>query len=219
MARIVFDLDGTLIDSAPDIHAGANALLMAEGSEPITLAEARGFVGQGAAAFIEKVRHARGIAESEQARLLAAFVQSYATLITRTRVYPGVLEALERLRDDGHRLGICTNKPLVPCNAVLAHLGLERLFEVVLAGDSLPTHKPDPAPLHAAFAALGEGPQIFVGDGEVDAETARRAKVPFLLYTEGYRKAEVASLPHAAAFSDHGALVGLVEKFGVETAG
>ncbi|QDC10750.1 phosphoglycolate phosphatase [Oceanicola sp. D3] len=218
MARIVFDLDGTLIDSAPDIHAGANVLLEAEGVEPITLADTHSFIGQGASVFIEKVRRARGIAESEHARMLAAFVASYETLVTRTKVYPGVVAALEALRAGGHSLGICTNKPLVPCKAVLAHLDLTRFFATILGGDSLPTHKPDPAPLEAAFAALGEGPAIYVGDSEVDAETARRAGVPFLLFTEGYRKAEVAALPHRAAFSDYTKLAGLVRKLEAEAA-
>ncbi|MBS8226394.1 phosphoglycolate phosphatase [Vannielia litorea] len=212
MARIVFDLDGTLIDSAPDIHAGANQLLEAEGAEPITLADTRSFIGQGASVFIEKMRAARGIPDSEHARLLAAFVALYETLVTRTEIYPGVVAALEALAAEGHSLGICTNKPLVPCKAVLNHLDLTRFFGVILGGDSLPTHKPDPAPLEAAFAALGDGPEIYVGDSEVDAETARRACVPFLLFTEGYRKTEVEALPHTAAFSDFADLGALVRR-------
>ena len=218
MARIVFDLDGTLIDSAPDIHAGANQLLAAEGAEPITLAQARSFIGQGASVFIEKMRHARAIPDSEHARLLKAFVASYETLVTRTEIYPGVVPALEGLSAAGHSLGICTNKPLVPCRAVLAHLDLTRFFGVILGGDSLPTHKPDPAPLEAAFTALGEGPAIYVGDSEVDAETARRAMVPFLLYTEGYRKTEVQALPHSAAFSHFADLADLVDRMVAEAA-
>jgi len=112
----------------------------------------------------------------------------------------------------GHALGVCTNKPAEPARAVLAHLGLLDRFAVVVGGDSLPVTKPDPAPLRAALEALPPGAAVFVGDSEVDAETARAAGVPFLLFTEGYRKSPISALPHAAAFAHWGALPGLVAR-------
>lgn len=210
MARIVFDLDGTLIDSAPDIHGIANALLAAEGAAPITLAEARDFIGNGAAVFVQKMCAARGIPEAEQPRLLADFVARYDDAVTLTVIYPGVAGALDRLRGEGHRLGVCTNKPIRPTRAVLDHMGLARQFETLWGGDSLAVHKPDPAPLHAAFDALGSGAQIYVGDSEVDAETARRAGVPFLFFTEGYRKTEIEQIEHHARFTHFDQLPDLV---------
>jgi 2-phosphoglycolate phosphatase, prokaryotic len=210
MARIVFDLDGTLIDSAPDIHGIANALLDAEGLPPITLDQTRSFVGSGAAAFIARLRAARGLPETDQPRLLQDFLSRYDGAVHLTHPYPGAAAALDALAGAGHRLGLCTNKPASPARAVLRHLALEDRFDVLIGGDSLPVRKPDPHPLHAAFAALGEGPCLFVGDSEIDAETAQRAGVPLLLFTEGYRKTPVDRLPHARAFDDFRALPDLV---------
>ena len=209
-ARIVFDLDGTLIDSAPDIRAGANGILAEEGAEPLTPEEARSFIGSGAAVFVERMRRARGIPDSEQARLLATFIARYEGFVGLTTVYPGVPQALAALRAGGHRLGLCTNKPIRPTHAVLGHFGLDGFFGTVWGGDSLPQRKPDPAPLLAAFAALGDGSAVYVGDSEVDAETAERAGVPFLLFTEGYRRTAAADLRHSAMFDDFAALPGLV---------
>ncbi len=218
MARIVFDLDGTLIDSAPDIQGIANSLMKAEGQDPITLAQTRDFVGNGVAVFVQKMRAARGIPETEQERLLAEFVSKYHGATALTETYPGVLRTLKALVAAGHALGVCTNKPLVATNAVLTHLSLDRYFDTVIGGDSLPQSKPDPTPLRAAFDALGAGPMIYVGDSGVDAEAALRARVPFLLFTEGYRKDAVAELPHAQAFSHFDALPRLVRSLLATTA-
>ncbi len=211
MARIVFDLDGTLIDSAPDIHGIANALLLVEGHEPLSLAQARDFIGNGANVFVQKMRIARGIDETEQDRLLASFIDRYDDAVDLTVTYPGVETALKALHGKGYSLGICTNKPVRPTKAVLNHLGLAHYFSTVWGGDSLPVHKPDPTPLNAAFDALPAGAELFVGDSDVDAETAQRAMVPFLLFTEGYRKSPVDDLPHTASFSQFGQLPDLVE--------
>ncbi|AZV77076.1 phosphoglycolate phosphatase [Parasedimentitalea marina] len=212
MARIVFDLDGTLIDSAPDIHGIANEVLEQEGHEGLSLAQTHDFIGNGAAVFVTKMRGARGIDECEQARLLADFIARYDNAVGLTLPYPGVLAALDALKAGGHTLGICTNKPIRPCRLVLEHLGMDHYFDTMWGGDSLPVHKPDPAPLHAAFAALGEGPQLYVGDSDVDAETGHRAGVPFLLFTEGYRKCAVEDLHHAVAFDDFADLPRLVQE-------
>ena len=211
MTAVVFDLDGTLIDSAPDIHAIANRVLAQVGAAPISLDQARSFVGNGAAVFVARMRAACGIADSEQARLHRAFLDIYDDAVDLTRPYPDVPEVLEKLHGAGLRLGICTNKPLRPAQMVLRHLQLDRFFEVVIGGDSLPVQKPDPAPLHTTFDALGSGARIYVGDSEVDAETARRAQLPFLLFTEGYRRTPAADLPAAARFSSFGNLPGLIE--------
>ena len=211
MARIVFDLDGTLIDSAREIQFVANSLLADRGLEPLTLPETISFIGNGAGVLLQKMSAARGIAASEHASLLDTFEERYSKSAGMTEVYPNVRAALTTLLDKRHRLGICTNKPIVPTQVVLDHLELTPLFEKVLGGNSLPQRKPDPAPLRAVFDALGDGPEIYVGDSDVDAETARRADVPFLLFTEGYCKVPHAELPHAALFSDFAALPGLID--------
>ncbi|MGI3185093.1 phosphoglycolate phosphatase [Nioella aestuarii] len=210
-ARIVFDLDGTLIDSAPDIHAIANEVLALEGYDPITLQDTRRFVGNGAVVFVARMRGARNVPEAAQERMYTAFIERYDRAVGRTHRYPDVTETLQALRAAGHRLGLCTNKPIGPARAVLAHLDLDGFFETVIGGDSLIVKKPDPAPLEAAFDALGDGPRIYVGDSEVDAETAERLGVPFLLFTEGYRKTPAEKLPHHAGFDDYTLLAGLVD--------
>jgi phosphoglycolate phosphatase len=211
MVAVVFDLDGTLIDSAPDIHAIGNRVLEQVGAPPITLDETRGFVGGGAAVFVARMRAARDIAESEQTRLLAAFLDLYEGAVDLTRPYPDVPEVLESLRSAGVRLGICTNKPLRPAQMVLRHLRLDGYFDIVIGGDSLPMQKPDPSPLHATFDALRTVTRLYVGDSEVDAETARRAEVPFLLFTEGYRRTPAADLPAVANFGAYADLPGLID--------
>jgi phosphoglycolate phosphatase len=215
---IVFDLDGTLLDSAPDICAVANAVLAEEGAPPLSLEEARGFVGAGASIFVERMRAARGLSDADHDRLLARFLAGYEDAVAHTRPYPGVEDALAVLAARGHAMGVCTNKPIGPAHSVLAHFGLAQRFAAVLGGDSLPERKPDPAPLRAVVEALGGGAALFVGDSEIDAETAARAGLPFLLFTRGYRKAPVESLPHAAAFDDFAALPGLVEGLVARTA-
>lgn len=210
MARIVFDLDGTLIDSAPDIRGIANAILEREGKEPISLPQARDFIGNGASVFVRKMREAQGIPDSDHDRILKDFTDAYVTAVDLTVPYPGVEAALVALKQAGHVLGICTNKPIVPTRAVIKHVGLEQYFDVMIGGDSLPVHKPDPAPLHKTFAHLGEGKVIYVGDSDVDAETAKRAIVPFLLFTEGYLKVPVDSLTYEKTFNDFALLPDLV---------
>jgi phosphoglycolate phosphatase len=208
--RIVFDLDGTLIDSAPDIQGIANAVLDEAGAEPISLQETRGFIGEGIQTFVARMRAARGIPDSEQARLLDKVVALYDDAVTLTVTYPGVVEALEELSGK-HRLGVCTNKLYRPCMSVLKHLGIDGFFGSVWGGDNALGRKPDPAPLLGVFGELGEGPCLYVGDSEIDAETASRAGVPFALFTEGYRKSPVDMIRHEYAFDDFAKLGHLVD--------
>ena len=208
-ARIVFDLDGTLIDSAPDIRSIANTALETVGAPPLSLDETRSFIGAGISVFVSRMRAARGIPDSEQDRLLDQIVAQYDEAVTLTVPYPGVLAALEALSRT-HRLGICTNKLHRPCVAVLQHLGIDGFFGTVWGGDNPLGPKPDPAALLAAFDALGAGPCLYVGDSEIDAETARRASVPFFLFTEGYRKQPVDQIPHDISFDDFNRLPNLI---------
>lgn len=212
MATLIFDLDGTLIDSAADIHAAANHVLAEQGLAPLSLAEVRSFIGRGVPHLVACLLQAVGEdpAGPLHAPMVARFTADYEEAVGLTVPYPGVAAALEALAGAGHRLGICTNKPLLPARAVLRHLALEPAFEVVHGGDSHPLKKPDPAPLMAALQALGGGPALYIGDSEVDAECAQRAGLTFVLFTEGYRKTPVEALPHAAAFADFADLPALV---------
>lgn len=200
---IVFDLDGTLVDSAPDIAAAANRVLadMDHAALPVPLLTS--FIGHGIPNLVRRVIDTLAldpaIHPEMNKRMLAQYGARPAEL---TRPYPGVVAALQALRRDGYRLGICTNKYRALSVQVLDALDLSEFFEVVIGGDTLPQKKPDPAPLHAAFAALDAAPLLYVGDSEVDAETARAAGLRFGLYSGGYRSTPVEDLPHSFAF-DH----------------
>ena len=199
-ARIVFDLDGTLIDSAPDIQNIANASLAKIDVEPITLEETHLFIGEGIQNFIEQMRKARDVSDEYQKLLLEDMTARYENAVELTVMYPGVLEALSTLAQS-HQLGICTNKLHRPSIAILKHLKIEQYFKTIWGGDNPLARKPNPAPLKAAFDDLGSGFCIYVGDSEIDAETAQRAEVPFILFTQGYRKIPVDQIPHDIALN------------------
>ncbi|MGI3163733.1 HAD-IA family hydrolase [Pseudooceanicola sp. 200-1SW] len=211
MARLVFDLDGTLIDSAPDVRGIANGILAQLEARPLTLPETRRFMGEGVPTFVERMIASRELDPCLTGQILTEFMRVYDTAVDLTLPYPGVPQALESLASEGHRLGLCTNKPVNPARAVLRHLEMEQAFDTIVGGDTLNCRKPDPAPLRAAFDRLGAGTQIYIGDSETDAETALRADVPFLLYTNGYRKGR-GGMTCRAAFSDFAELPELVAR-------
>ena len=201
-ARIIFDLDGTLIDSAPDIQNIANASLAKIDVAPISLDETHSFIGEGIQNFVERMRKARDVSDEYQKLLLEEMSARYETAVGLTVMYPGVFKALTSLAQT-HQLGICTNKLNRPTIAILKHLKIEHFFQTVWGGDNSLARKPNPAPLKAAFDDLGSGFCIYVGDSEIDAETAQRAKVPFILFTEGYRKNPIDRIPHNEALNSY----------------
>lgn len=213
---VIFDLDGTLIDSVPDIHATVNRVLGAMGLPETGRATVQSFVGNGLPVLIDRLlaHHAHPASPKDRANLIAAFEADYSARHELTTLYPGVRQALETLTAQGAALGICTNKPIGPARAILDHLVLSPLFAAVLGGDSLAVRKPDPEHLLVTARALGRPKAIFVGDSEVDAATAKAAGVPFLLYTEGYRKSPVDSIAHDTAFADWTDLPGLTAGWG-----
>jgi phosphoglycolate phosphatase len=202
---IVFDLDGTLIESAPAIMTVGNRLLSENGLPPLTLEEARSYIGNGAAKFVERAFAARGVHAAKE-RLHAAyerFEMLYAEADPLDNVpMPGADQALRALAADGFPLALCTNKPGIPTRTVIAALGWSDLLTEIVSGDSLDVKKPDPGPLFEAQRLLGTSSILYVGDSEIDAETAGRAGVPFILYTEGYRKATIETLSFRAMFAD-----------------
>ena len=218
MIAVVFDLDGTLIDSAKAIQSIGDRLLADHGLAPLGAAEARSFIGGGAAKFVERAFAARGGGDlADLAAAVERFEAYYAEAdpLENTPM-PGADAALRALAEAGVSLGLCTNKPAAPTRSVVEALGWSDLLSAVVTGDCLPVKKPDPAPLRLAARRLGGGPFLYVGDSEVDAEAAGRAKTPFLLYTEGYRKSPIQTLPHRAAFSDFADLEPLIRSVAAE---
>lgn len=210
--NVVFDLDGTLIDSAPDIQSVASIVLGRHGKDDLTLAETRSFIGEGAAIFVSRMMAARGIKETPKSHdsLYQDFIAHYELAVDKAVFYPGAWSALGVLKAAGHKLGLCTNKPELAARAVVRHMGMEKIFDAFMAGGMMDSRKPEPGMLLQAIDDLGGGPALYVGDSEVDAETASRAGVPFALYSEGYRKAPLDQIPRDWTFSDFEALHGIV---------
>lgn len=212
---VVFDLDGTLIDSAPDIHACVNDVLARHGTPLLTLDQVRSFIGGGVDVLWQKIIAARDLPDDRTADYIQTFMTCYHDANQLTHLFPGVAEALRSLENNGHPLGICTNKPLGVTKAILDHFSIGHLFACVIGGDSVPERKPHPAPLRAALRGLGADPAqtraLYVGDSEFDAACAAAVPVPFLMYTQGYRQTPVDELPHIAAFDDFALLPGLVD--------
>jgi phosphoglycolate phosphatase len=199
---VVFDLDGTLIDSAPDLARSLNIVLTERNRSEVTLKQVHGFIGDGVAKLVERGLNATanggaGADDETRRQAILRFLEIYeAAPAMLTRPYAGVVETLARLRSEGRLLAVCTNKPGIATAAVLSALGLDGFFGAVVGGDTLPVRKPDPAPLRFALEQLGvtAGDALMVGDNEHDAATAAAAGLPCLLVSYGYAREPLASL-------------------------
>ena len=212
-ALVVFDLDGTLIDSAPDLAVAINAMLAGYGREPLAVAEVRRMVGDGVALLVARALAARDCRPAEPAEAERSFTRHYESAATTlTTVYPGTAQALQALSAAGIPLAVCTNKPARLASGILAGFGLAKYFARVLGGDSLPFRKPDPRVLLALLEAFAAGREdsLLVGDSEVDAATASAAGVPFVLMKHGYRRGAVAEIACRAALENFAELPALL---------
>lgn len=201
---LVFDLDGTLVDSAPDIAAAVNALFAELSLPEVELPLIRRMIGDGAPILLERALIHVGAAH-KAADLMARFSVHYGeNAVKLTKVYPEVTETLTTLREQGCRLGVCTNKPIGPTRALLAAFGLDALIEAVIGGDSLPQRKPRPEPLLTVIEALGGTPDraVLIGDSAVDLACADAAGVPAIIIPSGYGMAEPKATVTAASFAE-----------------
>jgi phosphoglycolate phosphatase len=193
---VVFDLDGTLVDSAADLASSASALAVELGGRPLARGEVVGMVGEGAPVLVRRVLTAAAL-DPETPGALGRFLALYdARLLDTTRLYPGIRRALDQL-DPLLTLIVLTNKPRRPAERVLDGLGVRQLFLEVVGGDGPLPRKPDPAGLRSLRMHAGAGPMALVGDSPVDAETARRGGVPFVLAGYGFGAAAFAAAPTA----------------------
>ena len=188
MARtLVLDLDGTLVDSVPDLASALNRLMAARGLAAFTRPETAAMVGDGVEKLLERAFAARG--QELDGAALAAFSSDYAAhAAVETRPFPGVAAGLRALAGEGWRLAVCTNKPEGAARALLSALGLAELLAAVGAGDSFPTRKPDPAHLLATLQAAGGSPErsVMTGDHANDVKAAHGAGLPCIFAAWGY---------------------------------
>ena len=195
---VVFDLDGTLIDSAPDLQAALNETLREIGKKPLPQEAVRRMIGDGTAMLVARGLAASGVAAEALAECLPRFLALYeADPVRHTRLYPGVPQVLAQLVAEGRRLAICTNKPQTATLAVLRGLDLDGFFAAVVGGDALAVKKPDPGHVLGAIAALGVAPEhaVMVGDNENDVAAGKGAGVPVVLVRYGYARVPLAELP------------------------
>jgi phosphoglycolate phosphatase len=201
---LVFDLDGTLVDSVPDLRAALNEMLRERGRPPLSLPQVKRMIGDGAPAMVAQALGASG-ADPAEPGALARFLEIYeADAVRLTRPYPGVQETLIALRRRGYRTAICTNKPQRATIAVIEGLGFLSLFDAVAGGDRFPVRKPDPGHLLRLIDELGGSvaATAMIGDNENDAAAARAAGVRLVLMTYGYPRVDPRSLA-ADALLEH----------------
>ena len=195
---MLFDLDGTLVDSAPDLAFAVNKMLVELGSTPFSQDVIRGWVGNGARVLIQRALSGNTEVSSEldnalTERALEIFFQVYQIhTCVETQLYSNVLDTLTALKTSGYRLAIITNKPERFIAPIIDSLGLNGLFELIIGGDTLDRRKPDPLPLHHACQQLSVNIDqcVMIGDSKNDILAAKAAKMESIALTYGYNYGE-----------------------------
>ena len=216
MTAIVFDLDGTLIDSIGDIHAALNQMLAKSGYDTLGRDIVTSFVGKGSSNLVKRVLNHVGLPSdtASHANYVSEFLDIYTSAPAKfTTVFDQVHEVLKDFRSSGIALGLCTNKPEGATNVVLEEFGLNVFFSSIVGGDRLSSRKPDPAMLYLVMEELAVERCLFVGDSEVDVATAKAAGVPIALFTQGYRQASVVELAPDFDFDDFKNLPAIAASF------
>lgn len=212
---VVFDLDGTLVDSAPDMCATVNRMLRASGLPGIDVSQARSFIGDGIAMFVERAWRAAGpgLSGAERDATVSAFIAAYEHApAVLTRPYPGVTETLTELERRGFVLAVCTNKLQAISERILADLAFPVRFRSIVGGDRATERKPAPGHLLQVLAEAGAipGETVMVGDSAHDTEMARRAGVRSVLVTYGYARRDPATIEADHRIERFPDLLGLV---------
>lgn len=189
LKAIIFDLDGTLVDSAEDLRAAINVVFAEIGLRPIARAEINAMIGDGVAKLVERALAAAGGDPDRKNRLVERFLELYeANPAVQTRCYPSVLETLDELRRRDFRLAVATNKPVAASKQILRALSLDDLFSVVIGGDSVTRRKPNPEPLLEVTRqfAISADRALMVGDNIHDVEAAHAAGMYCVAVSYGY---------------------------------
>lgn len=205
---VMFDLDGTLIDSVPDLAAAVDQMLLQLGRAPAGMEKVRNWVGNGAPILVRRAL-ADGlgydaVSAEQEAEALAIFMQVYGTGDSLTKLYPGTLDTLRSLQKLGVKLGLVTNKPEKFLPQLLAETQLEGFFDWIVGGDTLPQKKPDPAGLFWVMQQAGVTAEqcLFVGDSRNDVQAAHAAGVACVAVTYGYNYGEPISAEQPALILD-----------------
>ena len=198
-ATIVFDLDGTLIDTAPDLVDTLNVVFAREGLPPVPYETARNLIGGGARMMIARGIEAEGrtVAPAELERLFQDFLAHYSAHIAdRSRPFPGLTDALDALAANGSRFAVCTNKLEYLSVRLLKQLGLAHRFAAICGQDTFGVQKPDPEVLRRTIAAVGGTLRnaIMIGNSLTDIRTARAAGIPVIAVDFGYTERPVSEL-------------------------
>jgi phosphoglycolate phosphatase len=196
---ILFDLDGTLIDSAPDIAAAANELLAEDGLGPLTVTQVRAMVGNGIRTLVERAYAAcgeplaGGARDARHARMMDIYAHHLTNLTT---LMPGAADALAAWHGAGAKIAVVTNKPEAFSRLILAHFGLTPFIDLVVGGDTGPARKPSPDMLLHALTQFGVEPSgaLMIGDGPADIDAARAANVRSVAVSGGYMAVSVEAL-------------------------
>jgi phosphoglycolate phosphatase len=196
---VVFDLDGTLVDTAPDLIAALNHVLARDGIAPLPLASARNMIGAGARKLIERGLEVAGrdVSADELNRMMGDFIDYYAAHIAdASRPFEGLEDALDELSGRGYRFAVCTNKLEWLSKLLLDRLGMSARFAAICGADTFGVAKPDPAILQQTLARAGghTSTAVMVGDAGPDVGVARRASVPVIGVTFGYTDVPIAEL-------------------------
>jgi phosphoglycolate phosphatase len=204
---LVFDLDGTLVDTAPDLLGALNAILLQEGRRPVNHDDLRHLVGLGSRSMLVHAFEMTGASmdETRLPGLIDAYIAHYKKHIAvASRPFPGVVSTLETLKSDGVRLGVLTNKPQELTDLLLPALGLDRFFTAVMGAGRMSFSKPDARLFHAVVEELG-GPgagALMIGDSITDLKTGRAATVPVILVDYGYTPEPAHTLGADAVIGD-----------------
>ncbi|WP_068502650.1 phosphoglycolate phosphatase [Magnetospirillum moscoviense] len=203
---VIFDLDGTLIHSLPDLTIAVNKTLAMAGLAPLTDADVGPMVGDGAATLVTRAFDARGgLPDGNVDLWLERFLAHYEPhAADLTKPWDGVVETLEKLKAKGIALAVCTNKPTKATHDILSVLGIDHFFAVVVGGDDAPALKPNPAHVEAVLTRLriGADEAVMVGDSVNDVLAAKGAGLPVVVVSFGYSKSPVAELGASYVIDD-----------------
>ena len=214
MPNLIFDLDGTLVDSAPSLCKAGNFLLSKLGRSEIDVDTYKNFIGKGLLKQVEQLlKFTGGVPANELDEQFRLFREYYSLdPLAATKAYDGVHDTLKSLKSYPTKLAICTQKMEEPARKVLKGLNLQQFFDGFAFGDSLSVMKPNPKMVEYSIRSFEKGPLIYIGDSETDSITAQNANAIFLLFTGGYRNSPIEEIDHYASFDHHSEILPLVRQ-------